>query len=506
MKKLLLVALFALIVSWTYAQKPTNTQSRQMNLLAIELIDRYESNSTLWDKYAKTRFPKLFESKDTEIFCDLFHNADYCYRQIPVDKYVSFIEETGCRINRVQLSNIKKQDVWYADGRWYYSLTFDKDIVYWDSNGVLFPVGVDDNGNDTRTIFKMVMTLVFDSELENAYIHSISSQNPDALDKTDKLIIVQKSEDKYQRIEQMVTSNNLPLRYNSFDQASVPSLQFRHPNEDVLIGWTSICEEESYDLIKLKYSSRSMRFRLRNEIAPIMYSIVENSNKYKGRSFGYSIGLDLGATFRLGKKTKCGFYAGAAFTVSNFTANVNNINDYAISFSDSNGKKVERVYNIDRISQKAKFTDLTIPVYFNVESKVNQKINLVFDIGAKMYVSLDRMCGNAFAEGIVDGESFTSVYIDSASATSSKYDASLFFNAGVDYVIVPRRLYLEGKIGYEGGFRTIKFSGNESLQQGALPVLYNGITGEDVLVAPILNDISIRKSALWIGVGLKLKF
>ena len=135
-----------------------------------------------------------------------------------------------------------------------------------------------------------------------------------------------------------------------------------------------------------------------------------------------------------------------------------------------------------------------------------QKINLVFDIGAKMYVSLDRMCGNAFAEGIVDGESFTSVYIDSASATSSKYDASLFFNAGVDYVIVPKRLYLEGKIGYEGGFRTIKFSGNESLQQGAFPVIYNGITGEDVLVAPILNDISIRKSALWIGVGLKLKF
>ena len=112
MRKLVLVVFLTLTAYLTNAQKPTNAQVRQMNLMAIELLDRYELNSALWDKQAKSRFPRMFESSETEIFCDLYHNVDYYGNQISVDKYISFIEDTNSKIDKVQLSNIKKKDIW----------------------------------------------------------------------------------------------------------------------------------------------------------------------------------------------------------------------------------------------------------------------------------------------------------------------------------------------------------------------------------------------------------
>lgn len=506
MRKLVLVFILALLASSTYAQKPTNAQSRQMNLLAIELMDRYEANSTLRNKQTKSRFLRMFESSDTEIFCDLYHNADCYCQQIPVANYVSFVEQSQSNIYKCQLSNIQKDRVRYVDGKWYYSLTFDREIVYSDSNEVLFPLGVDEDGNDARQIHKLAMTLVFDSNLEAAFIHSLTAQNTETPDRSQKAIIVKRCEAKYQKFEHAVTSDGQHLRYNSFDQALVSSHSFKHPDEDVLISTERICDQQAYELIKLNYSVMLLRLRLRNEIAPVMYSMVENPNLGKGGSFGYSIGADLGATFRLGKNLKGGFYVGAALTMSNFTARVKDIGDYAISFSNFKGQRVERSYSIDRVVQRAKFTDLAIPIYFNLESKLTKELGLVFDLGAKAYISLDRQCGNAIAEGRVDGKEFASAYIGETSISGAGFDASLFFSAGVDYMIVPRKLYIEGKLGYERGFGITRFSGDGALAQGENPVIYNGVTGEDLLVAPLVNDISIRKNALWISVGLKLKF
>lgn len=506
MRKLVLVVFLTLTAYLTNAQKPTNAQVRQMNLMAIELLDRYELNSALWDKQAKSRFPRMFESRETEIFCDLYHNVDYYGNQISVDKYISFIEDTNSKIDKVQLSNIKKKDIWSNDGKWYYSLTFDKLIIYWDGNGVLFPMGVDDNGDDAQEIFNLEMTLVFDANLEKASIHSLVSPNADAYERVAKAIIVQKCDDKNQKFEQEVTSDRHPLRYNSFDQAVVSSYNFKHPDEDVWIEHSLICQDDAYDLIQLKYNVSTLRLKLRNEIAPMMYSMVNNPNDYRRKSFGYSIGVDLGTTFRLGQKTKGGLFVGAALTMSKFTAYTEGVGDYTLCFTGDNGKMVERSYSIDEISQKASFTDLTIPIYFNLESKLTRSMSLIFDLGTKVYVSINQKCDDAVAVGRVNGEKYSGVYAGSSSIMSNVCDASLFFSAGVDYAIVPRRLYLEGKIGYERGFGRATFAGASTLMQDDYPVIYDGTTGEDVLVAPLLNDVSISKSALWIGIGLKLKF
>ena len=270
MRKSILVIILSLISSWVYAQKPTILQSRKMNLLAIELLDRYELNSSLWNKQAKSRFIKMFENKKTEIFCDLYHDVEHYQSQVPVDKYILFVEKTGSEINKVQVSNIQKKDIWYSDGTWHYSLTFDKEIIYWDSNGVLFPMGVDENGNDARQIYAMEMTLVFDANLENAYIRSLVSRNAGPSKIAGKAIIVEKCDAKYQKFEDKVTSDNQHLQYNTFGQAVVPSYDFKHPDEDVRVTYYSKFNEDAYELIKLKYNVTRLRLKLRNEISPVM--------------------------------------------------------------------------------------------------------------------------------------------------------------------------------------------------------------------------------------------
>ena len=508
MRKLFIIAVLFLVMPWLYAQVPDNAQTRNMNLLAIELMDRYELNSTLWNKQAKSRFSQMFENKRTEVFCDLCHNMEKYGSQIPIEEYVGFITDTQCEILNVRLSNIeRKGSISFQDGQWYYTLTFDKEIIYHDKNYILFPVGLGEDGKDATEVYKLEMTLVIDPEFETARIHSLVAQQADDVRTAEKHIIVQMTEAKNLKFEKDLTSANQHLRYNSYDQAVVPSYNFKHPDEDVWVGWKLLADEDAYELIQLTYKTAKMRLKFRNEIAPVMYSMTSNPNKLKGNSFGYSVGFDLGSTFQLAKNTKGGIYVGASLVTSTFTAKTKSVSDYTLVYSGSDGNEVEKNYSITKVKQTVGFTDLAFPVYLNVESKLNQDLALTFDIGAKVYLALDEKTGNAIARGRVDGNEFVSTYVDNINVVRNPLDFSLFFTAGADYTLIPRKLYLEGKIGYERGLgSSYSLYGNKSLHHSDYPVVYDPVAGADVLIAPVINGISIGKSALWLNLGLKYKF
>ena len=64
MRKLAIILVLAVIAPMLHAQKLTNAQARRMNLLAIELLDRYELYAALGNRSATYRFTKMFEDAD----------------------------------------------------------------------------------------------------------------------------------------------------------------------------------------------------------------------------------------------------------------------------------------------------------------------------------------------------------------------------------------------------------------------------------------------------------
>ena len=506
MRRFVVVVALSLIVSWTYAQAPSNIQLRKMNLLAIELLDNYELYAGLSDKRSKHEFKMMFDREDATTFCDLYHNADFYSKQMLIDEYISFIEDTNTRISRVQLSNIKRDEIWYSQGMWHYSLTFDKEINYFDNNGVMFPVGVDSNGEDAKEKYPLKMTLVFDSSVENVWIRSLEANSNNTFNRPKKTIIVQKNDYKNHRFEEAITSGNQHLRYNSVDQAVVLSHDFNHPNDDVWMSYETIYSDEVYEVIKLDYKISTLRIKSRSEIASMAYSFSYNPNNYKSQSVGYSLGIDLGVEFALGDITKCGFYIGAAYTESLFSVYSDNISSYTLPVYSNDRRRIKRQYSIDDISQRARFKDVVIPVYFDLTYKPNTNLYLLFDLGAKAYLNIETNIDNAIATGSVNGEKFKSVYIDNTTNTSISRDISLFCSTGAGFTIVPRRIYLEGKIGYEQSFGLVQFSSESGLIKGNYPVIYNGLTGEDLLTGSLLYNTSMRRRMLWLSLGLKFKF
>ena len=512
MRKLAIILVLAAIAPVLYAQKLSNAQARKVNLLAIELLDRYELYAALGERSATYRFTKMFENADMEIFCDLHNNSKYYYKQIPLEQYKAFVSETGCESIDVRLSNIKKKgSPRFSDGKWYYTVTFDKEIMYQDYNGVLFPLGIEPDGSDKRETFKLEMTIVIDSNLETALIHSLKLQPSVAVKPFEKVLVIQECDQKYAKYEKDVKYAGRSLEYNSFGHAfAAHNAVFKHFDEDVEVHPQYVAEEEAYDLIKLKYVTSRTRLKLRNEIAPIMYSMSNAPTRYSGSSFGYTVGVDLGATFHMNNVTKGGFFVGFGLTKSSFGVRLKNHLNYSLLYSDADGKMRERSYEISKVSQKVKFTDLSFPVYFNIESKLSKRLGLVFDLGSKIYLNLSSQIDDAVATGMADDVKFKSLYRSSSKARVAPIDPTLFFSAGIDYALVPRKFYLEAKAGYEHGFAPLDLSYDNVMPADMYPVIYDGLSQKELMTGPLLGGtrygMSIYRNALWLSLGLKLKF
>lgn len=512
MKKYLGLFLLCLLPFNIDAQILNNSQERKMNLDVLELIGKYELNSRLSNKTTRYNFTKLFSSPETPVFCDLYNNGKGRYKQIPVSDYIDFCT-TQCESITVQISNVRKLGLKYKGQSWYYTVAFDKLISYNDVNGVLFPPDIEYGAEPMQ----MEMTVKFDLNGQNPKIDEISISDEIPTLQKRRYIIVQKSQDKRTlKKESQVTVGGYPLRYNSFEQAHVFSYDFQHPDEDVLVLYDYSHKEDTYDLIYLKFKARRMRLKLRNEIAPMMYSLNEKPNGTKVSSFGYSLGFDIGGTFSIASRTKGGIFVGAALSFSSLNPKLR-VDDYTLEFSDSQGRMCKRVYNMSSVSQKVSFRDFVFPAYLNIETEVSPGLKIVADLGAKAYINSSYVVHNAKASArithTVSGSQTSKkneviTFPGSAHSGRSGCDFSLFFSAGTDIELVPTRLFLEAKLGYERGIKTnsIEVPGNNSIIGSSVPALYSGELDKDFLTGTVINGISYARNAIWISVGLNYKF
>lgn len=505
-------------VAWSLsAQKLTNSQKRKLNLSAVEMVERYELYSRLSDKSTRYNFTKLFSSSSDMIYCDFYNDGDNFDKQMTVSKYVTFAQD-HCESIDINITDVKKDRVYYQSGKWFYVLTFNKELSYNDKNGVLFPVH-----EDAVEPFKLEMLIEFDESTDEVRIRHIKSISGKAKSAGEKLYIVQKTDrPKLLKKESKVTVDGNCLDYNSFGQAAVSSLGFRFPDEDVTVLYDYLVREPAYDLIELKYSAKRLRTKLHTGIAPVAYTLNKRDEGIRYGSFAYEFGADIGFTFPIDDETKGGFFAGVGVVYSSLRVSSTKNPDYELIFTNRNGGFNHYSYDIGKISQTASFTDFAIPIYLNVERKLQHNIDLVADIGTKVYLNSQDsnskfvakykvadqnnpdISGDGSSELIWESKKIRST--DRTAVNRSQADVSLFFNVGADVELIDRLLYLEAKVGYERGFSHALCEDDKSIMSYDKPIIYSAATNNDKLIVPVYGGFTFVRNLIWLDLGLKLKF
>jgi len=517
--------LFFLILCLCYSFPSTAQtlhQKHQMNALVLDKVENLETFSTLKDRSTRYQFIQLFTSGSLEIFCDQYSNSKFL-ENISVSQYAKFFE-TNCETTVFcSFQDVKKTKLDKGSDCWHYTISLTKKYGYTDNNGVLFPID-----EKEEHLFKLDITFLIDADITSCKIERITCSNVKDFDKLDGGFVIQKNTTKKEvKYDEEISVNDEKLTFNSMEQAFTYSNQFLHPNTDLQIKSEEIESTDVYSLIQLRYRSRNGRLRLRMEYSPSVYKISTNSDFSQSSSAGFTMGLDIGGAFSVGKIARLGAYTGLACAYSQLNLAASNLS-YRYDLSDYSGQKYSRCYNIQSASQGAQFHDLMIPAYINVDFSLDKKkiVFLFLDAGAKVYFNTNARVTPFHVEGEVSGErkgkAFTdptlafgsltgdyNQFITPVSFNRNPIDVSVFGAVGLDINVVKNILFVEVKGGYEYGItKTYQSQQSVFYSEGetVYPIVYSYQLNKDVVVRPLADCVSFRRQSFNLTAGLMLKF
>lgn len=490
-------------------------------MTVLSAIDEYEMNASVADNNTRYNFIRLFESEDTPIFCDLYNSSEYFMEgNMPVNLYSNWLLEQ-CSAVTINLKNVRKGDILYADSSWLYQVTLSKSISYADENGILFPIE-----EEKAPDFVLQLTYRLDSTLTQCKITEIICLNEGDFKKLNHGYLVQRRyEGKNAKRDAEVKVNGEYLDYNSFGQAYTERGRFDFWNGNIKVKTETIADEELYEYVTFKYIKKHLRVKLRAEMAVgSAYSVVNDDSFAKSESEGYCFGLDLGVSATIGKIFRWGWYTGVGMSMTSLNFETSPMN-YSIAMTDQKGRGYNRVYDIASMSQGVNFTDIMVPLYTQLDFKLSRGVAFIVEVGAKGYYNMQtendpyRVVADVYGDygnGMVinDGEqAFGHIdatyneFIFPASFKRQKFDVSLMAYAGFDINLVKNTLLLEVKGGYERGLKNSYKSDERSYNTTRIPPLvYSSELGRDVAMQPIARCVSFKREAIWANVGLMVKF
>lgn len=508
------------IVSSLSAQTLTRNQKRLMHTIVLEAIDEYEMHSPIADNNARYNFIRLFESENTPIFCDLFNSPEYFKESnMPVNLYADWLLNQ-CSAVSVNIKEIKKSDIFYHEGDWYYVVTLAKGISYTDDNGILFPI------EEARASdFMLQFTFKFDTSFSQCKITNITCLNNDDFNKLNHGYIVQKHyEGADAKRDTEITVHGEELVYNSFGQAYTERGKVDFWNGNIKVKTETITDEELYEYVQFKYIPKHLRLKLRAEMAiNSAYAITGNQKFAKNKSYGYCVGLDLGVSATIGRIFSWGWFIGAGMSKTGLDFKTSPMN-YSYSMSDAHGIQYNRIYDIESMSQGIEFTDIMVPLYTQLDFKLARGLSMIIELGAKAYYNMSennqpfRVVADVSAQYanntiITDGNealghinaSFHE-FIIPASFEREQFDISLMANFGFDINLLDNALFLELKGGYERGLKNA-YTSKENVYDtnNNFPLVYSSELGKDVPLQPIANTISFKRQAIWANLGIMVK-
>lgn len=380
MRKYMLALITSMMAMAASAQGISAQQEREFYQKAYDVIKSYEQGLNNFDK-KRAEFRSLFVNEDVEVCNDLMglNNKP----RLSVYKYIQELRKAE-EIS-VVVRNIRKGDIIDGDTVWQMPLYMDKSISFLSPCNTFF---------DSHSFFKddyhIITTLQLNKATGVCRISAMKADGDWPEFPTDYRVLQKKESDKR---DNNLYINGKKVAFNDYDQYLLRSddkiTYNRGPVDEIDL------EDDCDHKIQADYSDKSWRVRANMGFSLSDFNKVNDpSNDLKTSKTGeMSFGVDFGFTFRSTNDLKTSIFAGIGMSSNKVTLELPG------SFSDSfnaNGSQDEdgeaytrhyKVWGSNGISQEMKATDITIPIYLDLEYQFTQLIAVYADLGVRLQTS-----------------------------------------------------------------------------------------------------------------------
>lgn len=524
------LVLFMTVPFSSEAQTLTNRDRRHINTRVLNLIEEYERTAVVNDDDAEYVFCDLFENDQLQILCDVLGFPGYL-SQMTVADYVRALRSDAMAVT-MEIKNFVKGDMRVSGSECIVPVSFQKSVSYVDRNGYVFSTEA-----YYQTDLDMEMLIRYDLDTDECKIVSLDGKvEADRQFPRGRFFIINKSqlhdvEDKQQKYLSELKIGGMQITYNEFDQAILPAGHASVNDIDVVVSPDTLMKGPNYDVMKFSFKPRKSRLKLHYGIAPFgAYKVTSSGGLTDSRTSAMEFGLDIGFTWRAGKSSKMGFFFGAGAQMGNIDLSLNRSLDYSYKTCQNVGdregfshfKESTLNYTIKSATEGLNFTDIYVPVYFELEHRAGKHMLISWNFGVKGYYNMltsyvPYQVSGQFSMTDVSEKPFdlTDVsYISPSSYKRNPFDLSLFGNIGFDINIGRQKVYLSFKGGYEYGLTTSYKNNNNTYfvnnstyfdKQKIFPVVYDAIYGRHIPMHSLITDLEYCRRAIWLQAGLKFK-
>lgn len=521
------------------AQSFTNAESRKINTMLLDVIDRYEDFAGVYDEDSEYEFLRLFQSPDSPVYAGdllLGYGVD---ETIPASEYATKMLDFTPNV-AVTISKVRKGQAYYENDVLYIPVSLQKSIEYTDGNLILSSdIFYDDK-------FDLTLLMACDLENEKCKIASItgSIDSEDVFPMNFYLIRRPEPTSSNLKLEDMLTVDGKKLEYNIFDYAIVPEgkldpMSFKEVKHEVrisseLVDSTFRHKEMSYDFKKTRG-----RFKIRNKYAPMSaYALTKAPSGVSADSWAYELGFDLGFGVPVGVTgaSRFGLFIGLAASYSDLTLNnegfnyIYSLDEYHTSPSKPGrfdlASRTDYFFDISSVRENVTFIDLMVPLYMSFDHRFGKKgrVWLNWNFGVKAYVNMNDIIGWNMSSYIPEGRltvtdairqirlyegSFNkniNEFISAPKYTKELYELSAAANAAL-YIKLSRSAFLTLGAGYELGLTDSHISGRDDYYyNGRVYPFVSGVNNNVIAAHTMYDSVSFTRKALWVDFGFMFKF
>ena len=379
------------------AQNISISGERQFNIKALQILDDYETYTSMTSNEDRYRFINLFADKNMEIYNDLIGLSSK--NSIKVNDYADLLNKKS-KFPKIEIRNVQNHGITSVETDWVMRLTFDKSISYTNACGVLLS---SDEYYDDKD-FKMDMQIAMNKETGICTIKSLSgnieSSKP-RFDIDDYYIVNHESD-----YDDVVLCNGKVLEFNSFNQALVPNnYNFLFSDPDVSLRVR--VDDETCRQLKLSYNPKHWRLQAHGELSlGGFYKTEGDVGDLDLKSSATNFGIDLGYVFPSKSNVKFGIFSGIGFSQSKIDLSMDELNYSYEAFgnADIDGDSYVRYYELSDIKSSISTTDLVVPVALDLDINVSQSISIYAQIGLKGYLNMSKKFSdisvNSYSYGI----------------------------------------------------------------------------------------------------------
>lgn len=519
------------------AQNLTNPESRKLNTMVLDIIDRYEDFSGVYDEDSEYEFLRLFQRPDVPVYAgDLL--LGYSHKEsLPASEYAVKLLDFAQNVS-VSISKVRKEQPYYEDGLWYVPVRLQKSVEYTDGSLIL--------SSDVYYEDKFDLTLLMACDLENdrcrisSIVGSIDSDKVFPMN----FLVIRKPERSYSNLslEDMLTVDGRKLEYNRLDYAIVPeggldTDDFNEMKYEVRIDSEVVDSTFRHKEVVYDFEKTRGRFKIRNKFAPMSaYKMTAVPEGISDKSWSYELGFDLGFGVPVGPTggSRFGLFIGAALNYSSLVLTNTGLEyDYVLGSYNSNASagsslvgQTEYRFSLNSVAENISFLDIMVPLYMSLDHRLGRKgrVWLNWNLGVKAYVNtgdfLNLDNSSYFAEGnlvvrdvinaqTMYNENFNGEYyqfLSPCSYSKSFIELSAAANAAL-HIRLSRSAFLTLGAGYELGLTDSHVaSRTDYYKSGSLYPFVTDAYDNVVASHSMYESVSFKRQALWLDLGFMFKF